>query len=139
MIIYTLALLEQNSKILFLLRQNSHFFSGYYGLPGGKVDDNESPQNALIREMDEELGIIVTHNDLHFIHCLAFKSEKNDEIIALVFKINHWNNELTNQEPHKCAELAWFAIDNLPENIIPRHRHILKMITQKIAYSENGW
>ena len=43
MIIYTLGILEKNSKLLFLLRQNTKFFSGYYGLMGGKIEEDESP------------------------------------------------------------------------------------------------
>ena len=139
MIIYTLGILEKDSKILLLLRQNTPFFSGYYGLPGGKVDPNESPTNALGREMDEELGLTITQKNLHFAHCLAFKNEKGEEIIALIFKVINWYGELTNKEPHKCAELAWFAPHELPDNIIPRHRQVVEMVEQAILYSENGW
>jgi len=39
----------------------------------------------------------------------------------------------------QCAELAWFPPYNLPENTIPRHRHIIEMIQQNILYSESSW
>ncbi len=38
MTVYTLGMLEQAGKILFLLRKNTTFFSNYYGLAGGKVE-----------------------------------------------------------------------------------------------------
>ena len=139
MTLYTLGILEKNSKILLLLRKNSPYFSGYYGLPGGKVELEESPIHAIIREMQEELGITITQSGLQFTHCLTFKNEKGEKIVALVFKITAWHGELVNQEPDKCTELAWYAHDALPDNVIPRHRQIIEMIQQNILYSENGW
>ena len=139
MLIYTLGIFKKDSDLLFLLRQNTPFFSGHYGLPGGKVDPHESPAHALIREMHEELGITITQKNLQFAHCLAFKSETNTEIVALIFNIIDWQGELTNKEPNKCTELAWFSPEKLPENVIPRHRHIVEMIQNGSLYSENGW
>ena len=139
MLTYALGILQKNNKLLFLLRKNTPFFSNHYGLIGGRVEDNESVTNALIREIYEEIGIIITKEDTHFAHCLSFKNEQDKAILAIVFKINNWTGEITNKEPEKCAELTWFAPDNLPQNIIPRHKHIIKMIEQGILYSESGW
>ncbi len=137
--IYALGILEKNSQLLLLLRQNTKFFSGYYGLMGGKIEENESPTAALIREAYEEIGLTITAENLHFVHCLSFKNETNDKVLALVFKITNWHGEPINKEPDKCAELTWFSFDNLPENMIPRHRLIIKKIKESVVYAENGW
>lgn len=139
MIIYTLGILENDSKLLFLLRQNTKFFSNHYGLMGGKIEENESITDALIREAYEELNVVITKSNLTFAHCLSFKNEKNEEILALIFKITGWTGTPINKEPDKCKEIVWFALDELPENIIPRHRQIIEMIQNGILYSENGW
>ena len=139
MLIYTLGILEKDSKLLFLLRQNTKFFSGYYGLMGGKIEEHESITDSLIREAQEEIGITITKNNLRFAHCLSFKNETNEEILALIFKITDWDGEPINKEPNKCAELAWFSPNELPNNIIPRHRQIIEMVQNTVLYSENGW
>jgi 8-oxo-dGTP pyrophosphatase MutT (NUDIX family) len=136
---YVLGVLEKDSKFLFLLRKNATFFSGYYGLMGGKIEEDESPSMALIREAYEELGMTILIKNLVFLHCLAFKNETNEKNLALVFKITNWTDEPINKEPEKCAQLAWFAYDNLPENIIPRHRLIIEKIKTSITYCESGW
>lgn len=139
MVIYTLGILEKDSKLLFLLRQNAKFFSGYYGLMGGKIEENESITDTLIRETYEEIGITITKSNLHFAHCLSFKNEKNEDLLVLIFKILNWSGEPVNKEPDKCAELAWFSSNELPDNVIPRHRQIVEMVQNAILYSENGW
>ena len=139
MLTYALGILQKNNELLFLLRKNTPFFSDHYGLIGGKVEDNESITDALIREMYEEINITVTKENMHFVHCLSFKNEQGKAILAVVFNINNWHGDIINNEPEKCAELAWFGPDNLPNNIIPRHLHIINMIQQNILYSESGW
>ena len=139
MIIYALGIVEQAGKILFLLRKNTKFFSDHYGLVGGKVEDGESVATALIRELQEEIGITVTRDDMYLAHCISIKNEHGKDLIALVFKINHWQGKLINCEPEKQAEIAWFSYDALPENIIPRHRQVLEMVHNNVLYSENGW
>jgi 8-oxo-dGTP diphosphatase len=139
MLTYALGILQKNNELLFLLRKNTPFFSNHYGLIGGRVEDDELITDALIRELYEEINITITKDDTHFMHCLSFKNEQGKAILAVVFKINSWTGEISNKEPEKCADLAWFAPNNLPQNIIPRHKHILDMIQQGILYSESSW
>lgn len=48
---------ESNGKILLLQRQDYKPQGGKWGLPGGKVDTNETPKKAVLREVIEETGI----------------------------------------------------------------------------------
>lgn len=51
-----------DGRYLLQLRDNRKgiFFPGYWGLFGGSVEENEQPDDALRRELEEELGLIVT-------------------------------------------------------------------------------
>lgn len=48
---------HKNSRILIAQRDAQSDLSGYWEFPGGKIEPNETPQQALCRELYEELGI----------------------------------------------------------------------------------
>lgn len=50
---------ESDGRILIARRPAGSFLGGLWEFPGGKVEAGESPADALVREMDEELGIRV--------------------------------------------------------------------------------
>jgi len=139
MMLYALGMIEKEGKLLLLLRQNSRFFSGYYGLVGGKIEEKESIADALIREMYEEVGITASKENLNFSHCLSFIGDEGTQVVAFVFKIKEWQGCVINGEPDKVVALTWFESNQLPKNVIPRHRHIIEMVQSGILYSEKGW
>jgi 8-oxo-dGTP diphosphatase len=51
------AIIEKNGKILGAKRRKHQSQGGYWEFPGGKIDNIETPENALTREIKEELGI----------------------------------------------------------------------------------
>ena len=52
-------LIIQNNKVLIGLRSESDNGGGLWEFPGGKIEINESSEDAVIRELNEELGIVV--------------------------------------------------------------------------------
>jgi 8-oxo-dGTP diphosphatase len=54
--ISTAAIVVRNGKLL-VLRRSSGSIAGSWEFPGGKVDSGESPEQALARELREELGV----------------------------------------------------------------------------------
>ena len=55
----TAAILEKNGKILIAKRDAGDKLAGKWEFPGGKIEDGESPERCLAREMHEEFDIIV--------------------------------------------------------------------------------
>ena len=53
------ALIDQRGRVLVQQRPPGKPMPGLWEFPGGKIDDGESPEQALVRELDEELGITV--------------------------------------------------------------------------------
>ena len=77
--------------------------AGMWEFPGGKVDPGETPEVALIRELNEELGVDVTEA------CLApftFASHTYPEFHLLMplYVCRRWEGEI---EPREGQEFAW--------------------------------
>src|SRR6185437_4376089 len=53
------ALIDADGRVLLAQRPEGKPMAGLWEFPGGKVHDGETPERALIRELDEELGIDV--------------------------------------------------------------------------------
>lgn len=57
---------DDNGRILVSKRPNHKSFPGTWEFPGGKCHDDESPEQAVVRELDEEVGISVKRTRLFF-------------------------------------------------------------------------
>ena len=59
-----LALVNEDDEVLIGKRPNSKIFPGYWEFPGGKIHENETPEQAIIREVEEEIGIDINSSCL---------------------------------------------------------------------------
>lgn len=55
----TAAIIHKNSRILIARRGSSRHLAGFWEFPGGKIEEGETPETCLKRELKEELGITV--------------------------------------------------------------------------------
>ena len=56
-LVSAVALLDADNRVLLAQRPEGKSMAGLWEFPGGKIDPGETPEAALIRELDEELGI----------------------------------------------------------------------------------
>lgn len=130
-------ILIKDNKILFLRRKNTGYEDGKYCLPSGHLEENESIREGLKREVKEEIDIDLDTNDLTLVHTMHRK--ENDTRVDFFFTITKYNGEPVNKEPNKCDDVAWFPINNLPQNIIPYMKKAIENALRKNIYSESGW
>ncbi|MDB4977907.1 MAG: hydrolase [Candidatus Peribacteria bacterium] len=130
-------LLFKENKTLLLKRANTGYEDGNYGLVAGHKEEGESATEAIIREAKEEAGIIINPSDVQFVH-ICHRKDK-DERISFFFTANTWHGTIVNCEPHKCDELSWFPVDQLPANTIACIRSVLQEVRNGETYSEFGW
>lgn len=57
LLVVACALLDQDGRILLAQRPQGKSLAGLWEFPGGKVEQGETPEETLVRELDEELGI----------------------------------------------------------------------------------
>ena len=128
-----------NEELLFQKRKNTGYCDGFYDLSAsGHVDANESMKQAMCREANEELGIIIDENDLEFI-CLIHKKSEGCIYYNGYFKANKWIGEPNINEPDKNEELKWININELPSNIVDDRLMAIDNYKKGIKYSEYGW
>ena len=103
LLVSAVALIDADDRVLIAQRPEGKAMAGLWEFPGGKVQDGETPEAALIRELEEELGID-THES-----CLApigFASHAYDDFHLLMplFVCRVWEGT---PQPREGQELAW--------------------------------
>ena len=136
-------ILIKEGKILLLRRFNTGWGDGKYSVVAGHVDRNETVKSAMVREAMEEAGIVISRDDLEFVHVMHRKSvqeHKSDENrVDFFFSAKKWKGVPKNMEPDKCDDLDWFEVGALPSNMVPYVRRAIDSIMHRRAYSEVGW
>ena len=64
LLVAVIALVDADGRVLIAQRPKGKHLEGLWEFPGGKLRDGETPEGALIRELNEELGIDVEHTCL---------------------------------------------------------------------------
>lgn len=103
------ALVSPQHKLLLAERPPGKAMAGLWELPGGKVEAQESPEAALVRELKEELGLHVQEEELN---PLTFASHPyaGFHLLMPVFACFAWGGEAVAQEGQR---IAWAAADEL--------------------------
>jgi len=111
---------------------------GRYGLPSGHLEKDETLKDALIREVQEEVGLKMDPTDLTFYHVMHRneKAIRNFEYIDFFFKLEYWQGEPRNNEPEKAAHIKWFDLNSLSENIVPNVKAAIEYYRSKLLFSE---
>lgn len=111
------ALVNARGEVLLAERPAHKSLAGKWEFPGGKVEANESPEAALIRELKEELGIEVPAPALEPFHFLSHDyPEFGFHLMMPVWLVRDWHGE---PQPLEHAALHWAK---------PQEMHALPMI-----------
>ena len=127
----------RDSQLLLLRRFNTGYEDGNYSVVAGHVDAGETVTQAAIREAEEEIGVDLSSQDIEIVH--ESNRRDLDPQVLRVAGGKRWVGEISNCEPGKCDQLAWYPIDDLPQNIIPYVRAAIAEFQNGSTYSEFGW
>ena len=136
----SLLFLIKDGSVLLIRRFNTGWNDGFYTVPSGHVDSGEPPSRAAARETLEEVGVVVEESDLTPIHINYRKSTEDERVyVDFYFIADKWTGEPANNEPQKCDDVAWFKLNQLPENTVEIVRNALINYQKGRHYSEMGW
>lgn len=102
-------LLDGEGRVLLARRPEGRPLAGLWEFPGGKIEAGEEPEDALLRELREELGIAIAKQDLA---PLTFASHAYPDFHLLmpVYLCRRWDGEVT---AHEGQEFLWVKPDRL--------------------------
>lgn len=126
-----------DDKVLLLRRFNTGYEDGKYSVIAGHLEGDEEIKAAAIREAQEEIGIKISPADLQVVGVMHRKS--TDERIDFFLATSSWSGEITNREPDRCDQLAWFDLDEIPENVVPYVGRALDNYRRGNWFDSFGW
>jgi 8-oxo-dGTP diphosphatase len=127
----------RGDQILLLRRFNTGYRDGEYSVPAGHLDGDETVMAAAAREAQEETGVQIDPCDILF--SSVMHRHEGDERVDFFVQVRTWNTEPINTEPHKCDELCWMDVNNLPLNTIPYVRRAIHNHLNAVKFDEFGW
>jgi 8-oxo-dGTP diphosphatase len=109
------ALIDADGRVLLAQRPQGKSMAGLWEFPGGKIEAGETPEQSLIRELEEELGIVVKEA------CLApltFASHGYPDFHLLMplYVCRRWDGTVTAREGQ---QLAWVRPNKLRDFPMP--------------------
>ena len=118
-------LIRPDGQFLLTSRPAGKVYQGYWEFPGGKLESGESVEQALRRELQEEIGITIA--DVH-----PWKVEMVDYPHALVrlhfCKVYEWTGEL---QMHEGQSFAWQSLPVQVEPVLPGTVPVLQWFAQE--------
>jgi 8-oxo-dGTP diphosphatase len=123
------ALIDADGRVLIAQRPAGKAMAGLWEFPGGKIDDGELPEQSLIRELKEELGITV---NMACLAPLTFASHSYPDFHLLMplYVCRKWDGTVTALEGQ---QLAWVKPNRLrdyemPPADVPLVSHLMALL-----------
>jgi len=109
------ALVDSDNRILLAQRPPGKSMAGLWEFPGGKIEAGETPEETLIRELKEELGVTTWESCLA---PLSFASHAYDDFHLLMplFICRKWDGY---PQGHENQQLKWVRANRLREYAMP--------------------
>ena len=115
LLVVACALIDADGRVLIAQRPEGKAMAGLWEFPGGKLEPNERPEQALIRELQEELGITIREA------CLApltFASHAYDDFHLLMplYICRRWEGQIAARHH---AQIKWVRPNKLRDYPMP--------------------
>jgi len=121
----SILLFDKTRKKILLGKRKNSYRSGWYGMPGGRLDLEESLIDCCKRELQEETGIQAT--SLAYLGVIR-ELQEGYNFIHFAFTCTDYKGEPKVMEPEKCEAWEWHALNELPTNILKGQKGALDIL-----------
>jgi 8-oxo-dGTP pyrophosphatase MutT (NUDIX family) len=118
---------DRHGRVLLELRSDFK----RWGLPGGHQEVGDSIAETAIREVFEETGLKITRPQAFGVasdprhETMRFPNGDRTQTVSVLFHVRKPRGE-PKFNPAETLQLGWFALDDLPANLMPNSRRTLK-------------
>lgn len=125
-------LVDQDGRVLIDKRRKDQIYADYWEFPGGKIEQGESPEEAIKREVKEETGV-----SMGCMAPLSFISEDRDEyhVIVLIYICREWEGIPQGLEGQ---ETKWVRPEQLKDyELLPANVPLIPVIRDMVGIHVN--
>ncbi|MBX3611715.1 MAG: (deoxy)nucleoside triphosphate pyrophosphohydrolase [Hydrogenophaga sp.] len=120
-------LIDEQGRYLLTTRPTGKAYAGYWEFPGGKVESGETVEQALRRELQEEVGVTIGQAQI-------WRTQLVDYPHALVHlnfcKVYDWTGAL---QMHEGQQFVWTSLPVLCEPVLPGTVPVLTWLAEEAA------
>ena len=129
-IVSALVLVDQDGRVLICERPKGKFMEGFWEFPGGKLEANELPDDCIIREVKEELGVDLSNSCFSPLTFTTFDYEEFSVIIFLYLS-REWEGFI---KPKENQNLKWVRPNQLFEiNMLPADIPLISFVRDNVS------
>jgi mutator protein MutT len=124
----TLCLLKKENKILLGMKKRGFGVGKYNGI-GGKLEKNETPDGAMIRETEEEIGVRpIKYEKVGIIYFDEYYKENKMKLVFHLYIVREWEGKILESEEIKPK---WFDVKNIPYNdMFPDDKYWMPLVLE---------
>jgi len=124
---------NEENQILMVYNQDA----GHWSMPGGKVEQGEFLDQALVREVKEETGYDVSVGDVLSINERKIVASK-EHALFLTFSCEILGGKLLISDPKEISKVEWIDFDKANE-LMPYHpQGVETLMSERIKYTNQG-
>ena len=123
------ALLVRDGKLLLGQRASDRaWLAGAWDVFGGHIETGETPEQALRRELDEELGVVPSQ--LRHLGTLSGDGPASWRLHLYV--VSAWQGEPCNRQPHEHAQMCWCTLAQAQQRLAGAHPDFPRLLAQAV-------
>ncbi len=115
MIVVSAAVVVQHGKVLLTQRKTGTHLAGAWEFPGGKVEADEDPRDALVRELREEIGVAVEVGEIVEVTFHRYPAKS----VLLLFYAARLAEGSPAPAALDVAAVRWAAVEELRDELFP--------------------
>jgi ADP-ribose pyrophosphatase YjhB (NUDIX family) len=127
------AIIIRNKNEILIIKRTTPPFIGFWALPGGRVETNESVEQTIIREVKEETGLNVSiMRKVGEYHEQGVQMGQEYDYYPACFLVKNENGKITKQES-EIAEIKFFKLTQIPKVLAFEHAQMIKDYLEQTA------